>query len=192
MITIDDYMTHLRNKGNTVGEIRKTEADMITNATFRGDPACRRVYILDPIRGWHWTEAKLHKHLNQSIASDEVDSYLQFRPKEHYPIGTYVFIPEDESYDMHLNEERPFNGDLSHLWLICERSDSRQTVQYLVLQINWNFKWVVGYGDQKKVLNCWGVVRNANSYTSGVWNDFRVTALDSITSAFLPNTYYVY
>lgn len=93
---------------------------------------------------------------------------------------------------MHLNEEHPFRGDLSHLWLICERSDSRQTVQYLVLQINWNFKWVVGYGDQKKILNCWGCIRNASSYTSGIWRDFRIDSLDNITRGIVPDVYNLY
>lgn len=171
MIDRATYLSHLTKKGRNLSEVRKNYSDDIMNKTFTGDVGYKRVYILDPNEGWKYTEAHYSKHAAASIIKDEVDSYLQFRPKEHYPVGTYVFIPDDTSFDLDIDEEHPFKGDTKNLWLIVGRNDAKQFVRYLVLRCNWNLKWTVGYGDKKKVYSCWCIARNANSYTSGVWND---------------------
>ena len=192
MITLDDYKSHLSTKGAHLGEARKNRADMLMNATFKGDIGYRRVYILDPVEGWKYTDAKFSRHSLPSTSKDGVDSYLQFRPKEHYPIGCYVFIPDDTSYELDINIEDPLYDGADNLWLIVERTDDRQFVQYLVLKCNWKLKWITGLGDKKIVHDCWCCVRDAKSYTSGIWRDFRVVSLDNITSAWLPDTYNVY
>jgi hypothetical protein len=166
MIDFGTYSSYLKSKGRNLSEVRKNQSDKLMNATFLGDVGYKRVYILDPQKGWKYTDAHYSKHSAASIVKDEVDSYLQFRPKEHYPIGTYVFIPDDTDFDLDINEEHPFEGDTKNLWLIVGRNDAKQFVRYLVLRCNWNLKWVVGYGDQKRILNCWCIARNANSYTS--------------------------
>lgn len=174
MLTYDDYLQHLSNKGAHLGEVRKNQADMIMNATFTGDVAYRKVYILDPDNGWHYEDAKFSKHQTPQLARDHIDSWLQFRPKVHYPVGCYVFIPDDTSYQMKINEDNPLSGDIKNLWMIVDKSDYKQFVQYMVLKINWNFKWVIGVGDRKRIESCWGIVRSANSYTSGIWNDYLI------------------
>lgn len=191
MITRESYLSALSSKGSHLGEVRKNRSDMIMNATFTGDIGYRKVYILDKDEGWKFTDAKFSKHAASSIVKDTVDSYLQFRPKEHYPVGTYVFIPDDTKYDLtvspivpeekeidpvcppeeedivyDINGADPLCDDAKNLWLIVGRTDSRQFVQYLVLQCNWKLRWVVGHGDKKDLYSCWGCVRNANSYTS--------------------------
>lgn len=192
MITLNDYKSLLSSKGDHLGEVRKNRADMIMNATFTGDIGYRKVYILDPVDGWKYTDAKFSRHSLASTSKDGVDSYLQFRPKEHYPIGCFVFIPDDTSYDLNINEEDPLWDEAKNLWMIVERTDDRQFVQYLVLKCNWLFKWIVGVGDKKVIEKCWGCVRDAKSYTSGIWNDFRITSIDNISSSWLPDTYNVY
>lgn len=161
-----DYKNYLANKGNHLGEVRKNRSDMIMNATFTGDIGYRKVYILDPENGWHWEDAKFSKHSAASVQKEAVDSYLQFRPKVHYPIGTYVFIPDDTSYELNINMDDPLCDEAENLWLIVGRTDSRQFVQYLVMQCDWKLRWVIGYGDKKKLCSCWGLSKNANSYTS--------------------------
>lgn len=163
MITVNEYNNYLRANGKHLGEVRKNQSDMIMNATFTGDIGYRRVYILDPKEGWKFVDAKFAKHSNPTIIKDQVDSYLQFRPKVHFPVGTYVFIPDDTSYELDINFEHPFQGDVSNLWLIVGRSDYKQFVQYLIMRCNWNLKWVVGHGDRKNIYSCIGVHRNANS-----------------------------
>lgn len=202
MITYNDYMSILSSKGSHLGEVRKNRADMIMNATFTGDIGYRKVYILDKEKGWEFVDAKFTKHAASSIVKDAVDSYLQFRPKVHYPIGTYVFIPDDTSYELtvsplpeeieepiidddpvcepdpveevhyDINGADPLCDDAKNLWLIVGRTDNRQFVQYLILQCNWKLRWVVGYGDRKDLFSCWCAVRNANSR---VWLAILVT-----------------
>lgn len=166
MISLDDYASLLMANGKHLGEVRKTQSDQIMNATFTGDISYRKVYILTPDDGWQFVDAKFSRHVASSIAKDQVDSYLQFRPKVHFPVGCYVFIPDDTSYEMNIDLEDPLHGDVSNLWLIVNRNDSKQFVRYLVLKCNWNYRWVYGLNGEKQVFNCWGVARNANSYTS--------------------------
>lgn len=171
MITLSDYQTALGKDGKHLGEIRKNDSDAIQNATFTGDIAYRRVYILDPEQGWHYEDAKFSRHALVSMSKDGVDSYLEFRPKVHYPIGTYVFIPDDTSYDLEINEENPLYEGAKNLWFIIERNNDRQFVQYLVIKCDWLLRWVVDLGTTKKIAKCWGSAQAANSYTSGIWND---------------------
>ncbi len=192
MISLDDYTSYLSDQGKSLGWVRKERADMVMNARFKGDIGYKRVFILDPVEGWKYTDARYSKHAVQSIQKDEVDYYLQFRPKEHYPVGTYVFIPNDTAEDLDINENNPLNGDVSNLWLIVQRNDTKQFVRYLVLPINYQLRWVMGHDDRKEIWKCWCCVRNQNSYTSGIWNDFRVTSLDNLTSAWLPDTYNIF
>ena len=166
MIDRESYKSFLASKGQHLGEVRKNRSDEIMNATFTGDIGYRKVCILDKDEGWKYEDAKFSKHAASSLQKDSVDSYLQFRPKVHYPIGTFVFIPDDNSYELNVNEEDPLCDEATNLWLIVQRTDSRQFVQYLVLECDWKFKWVTGYGDKKKLMSCWGCHKSANSYTS--------------------------
>lgn len=192
MISIDDYTSYLSDQGNSLGRVRKQRADMVMNAVFKGDTGYKRVFILDPNDGWKYTDARYSKHTIQSISKDEVDYYLQFRPNEHYPVGTYVFIPNETTDTLDIDEDDPFNGNISDLWLIVQRNDTKQFVRYLVLPINYELKWVMGYDDRKEIWRCWCCVRDSKSYTSGIWLDFRVTSIDNITSVWLPDTYNIY
>lgn len=192
MIELSDYRDMLTLKGQYLGHIRKEQADMVENATFTGDIAFRRVFILDPQRGWHYEDAKFSKHAAVSLSKDSVDSYLQFRPKVHYPIGTYVFIPQEPSYELEINYDDPLCAEAKNLWLIIERTDARQFTRYLVIKCDWIYKWITEFGGTRRVAWCWGCAQAANSYTSGVWNDYYLTGLDNLSSAYLPNTFYTY
>ena len=193
MISKNDYASYLSGDGKSLGWIRKTRSDKLMNAMFTGDTGYKRVYILDFEEGWKYTDARYSKHAIQSIQRDEVDYYLQFRPQEHYPVGTYVFIPDDTSEELtDIDENNPLEGNVDNLWMIVQRNDTKQFVRYLVLRINYEFRWVMGHNDNKRIFKCLGIVRNSNSYTSGIWVDFRVTSLDNITSAWLPDTHSIY
>ena len=166
MISFDTYSTYLQSKGRNLSEIRRSQSDDVMNASFTGNVGYKKVYILSPNDGWCYVDARYSKHATPSILRDSVDYYLQFRPKVHYPIGTYVFIPDDVSDCMNINEDDPLNGDTSNLWMIVGRNNSKQFVRYEVLKCNWRFKWVHKILGVTKVFRCWGCVRNANSYTS--------------------------
>lgn len=194
MITLDSYSSIIGNNGNIYGNIRKSQSDWIMDDTFTHDVSYKKVYILDPENGWKYEDARYQKHAAISILRDDVDYYLQFRPTVHYPIGTYVFIPDDTDFNIGFVDNEPLDPfedegfNLSKLWIIVNRNNSKSFVRYNILPCNWNFRWISKKNGNFELLHCYGAVRSANSYTSGVWSADRSTSLDNIINAWLPDT----
>ena len=192
------YKSMLTSRGKNLSQARRNQSDMIMNATFTGDTGYERVYILDPENGWHYEDAKYSKHATVSILKDAVDYYLQFRPKVHYPVGVYVFIPDDTDDDIGFKEFEPVDPfkderfNLNKLWMIVNKNDETQFVRYNILKCNWDFKWICKIHGEWKLMHVIGASRNANSYTSGVWNADYTTGLDNITNGWVPDTHYLY
>lgn len=188
----------LTSRGRNLSQARRNQSDMIMNATFTGDTGYKRVYILDPERGWHYEDAKYSKHATVSILKDAVDYYLQFRPKVHYPIGVYVFIPDDTSDDIGFKEFEPVDPfqdegfDLNKLWMIVNKNDDEQFVRYNVLKCNWDFRWICKVHGKMELMHVYSASRNANSYTSGIWNNEVSTQLDNVTNGWVPDTHFLY
>lgn len=176
MVTMDMYKGYLNNKGKNLSEVRKNDSAMVMNATFTGDVGYKRVYILDPDQGWIWTDAKYSEHSKQSIAKDDVDYYLQFRPYEHHSVGTYVFIPNDTSPNIGFAEESPINPfkdanfedifENGKLWMLVDRNNATEFVRYMIISCNWLFKWIVKYKGKNQIMSCYGITRTQSSYTS--------------------------
>lgn len=187
------YKSYLASEGNTLSQVKRNESDIVINQTFTADAAYKKVYILTQ-NGWKFEDAKYQIHTTPSILKDAVDYYLQFRPKIHYPIGSYVFIPDDTDFDINLSGselDNPFtlpDDRITQLWFIVGRDDALSYVRYNVLKCNWNFKWLYKHN----LYSCWGANRSASSYTSGKWTDEYSSALDNLTSAWIPDTYYTY
>lgn len=202
MITLDMYSGYLNNKGSNLSEVRKKDSVMVVNATFTGDTGYKKVYLLDPNQGWIWTDAKYAQHAKQSISSDDVDYYLQFRPFEHHPVGTYVFIPNDTNPKIGFAEESPINPfkdanfeDIfknGKLWMIVDRDNGNEFVRYMVISCNQLFKWISNYKGKKKVFNVYGMSRVISSYTAGTWEADYMRTLDTICSLWIPDTNYLF
>lgn len=167
MINANQYKNYLLRHGNNLASIRRKQSDANINQTFLGDPAYKRVYILTK-EGWKWEDAKYQFHQAQSIAKDNVDFYLQFRPGVHYPIGTYVLVPDDTGPNLNLSIEElanPFKQPLENRtqwWLIVDRDNQNAYVRYNILQCNWEFNWIYN----GEINRLFAIVRSANSYTS--------------------------
>lgn len=175
-MNINEYKTLLSSQGSNLGQIRKNKSDFLMNQTFTGDPEYKKVYILTR-DGWKYEDAKYQVHTTPSILKDAVDYYLQFRPKVHYPIGTYVIVPDDTCSEINLlpgELQNPFLQPVSNRtqwWIIVGRTDANTFVRYSILKCNWEFKWIYN----RKIKKCYGCIRNANSYTSKHVNQY-VTA----------------
>lgn len=161
----DLFLRRMANKGNHVGEAIKLQSDVIMDKTFFNDPHTR------PVRVYHAyksidvkTYAKYQRSSRFSILKDQVDYHLQFRSKEHYPIGCYVDLPNDV-------------GEIE-TWLIVGKDDSPQFVRYSILQINREIKWIV----DGVIYTSPCVLRTRNSYNSGIWNDGFVTTVENQNS----------
>lgn len=190
---IRTYRNFLTSHGSNLAEIKRHQSETIINNTFTRDSTYKQVYILTR-NGWKFEEAKYQYHTTPSILKDAVDYYLQFRPHVHYPIGSYVIVPDDNSSQVNLSASEllsPFDQPIdqrTQWWMIVGRDSSNEFVRYNILQCNWNFQWV--YDGQ--VQNCYGALRNANSYTSGKWTDEISSSLDNLIGAWLPDLYHVY
>ena len=195
MIKLDlsTYRTILSSRGENLSQLRRNQSDKIIDATFTGDPTYRKVYILTS-DGWKYEDVKYQRHTKASILKDAVDYYIQFRPKVHYPVGSYVIIPDDTDFNINLSEEElenPFSqpvNERTQWWIIVGRDNANAFVRYNILKCNWNFKWIYN----NEIQECFGCVRNANSYTSGSWSADMSVSLDNITNAWLPDTWNVY
>lgn len=198
MISQDSYRTMLLSKGKNLSQVRQFDSAIVMNNTFTGDIGYKKVFILNKDKGWIYEDAKHSKHATPSILRDAVDYYLQFRPKIHYPIGTYVFIPNDMDYGLGFSEESPDdpfqdeNFDINKLWMIVGRNDANEFVRYNIIKCNWNFRWVYKLHGENVIMNVFGSVRGANSYTAGVWSADYSTELDNVINAWFPDTYLLY
>jgi hypothetical protein len=202
MFDIDKYEEYLTTKGRNLSEVRKYDSATVVNTTFTGDTGYKKVYLLDPKQGWIWTDAKYSEHSKQSIAKDDVDYYLQFRPYEHHPIGTYVFVPDDTNRDVGFSEDSPTNPfndanfeeifENGKLWMLVDRNNGTEFVRYMILQCNFNVKWVSRINGKNKILSVYGITRSANSYTAGIWVADKSVELDQITGLWIPDFYYIF
>ena len=192
-MNINGYRNYLSTNGINLAQIRRNQTDMLLNATWTSDPVYKRVYILTK-DGWKWEDIKYEYHQSQSVAKDNVDMYIQFRPKVHYPIGSYVLIPDDTSPNLNLTEEElanPFKQPIerrTQWWLLVDRDNQNAYVRYNALQCNWDFRWVY----EGKIHSVYSVIRSANSYTAGVWRAEKTISLDNLTGFWAPDTHYVY
>lgn len=194
-MNITSYKKYLSSRGTTLGQVKRTQSDVVMNNTFTLDPTYKKVYILTK-DGWKWEDAKYQFHSAPSISKDAVDYYLQFRPKVHYPIGSYVIVPDDTSPEINLDASKgefsnPFAQPIekrTQIWIIVGRDDANAYVRYMILKCDWEFRWVY----KGKLMTCWACSKNANSYTSGKWNDEISASLDDLTQSWLPDTYNVY
>lgn len=193
MININTYRQTLINQGKTIADIRRNQSNEIMNATFTQDPTYKKVYVLTK-DGWKFEDAKYQFHTAASILRDAVDYYLQFRPKVHYPIGTYIIVPDDTDPDINLTGQElkdPFlqpPKKRTQWWMIVNRDEANSFVRYSILKCNWNFQWMY----KGQIQSCFGCVRNANSYTSGKWTDEISSTVDNLTNAWLPATHLLY
>lgn len=192
-MNISQYKNYLTSHGQTLGQVKKNQSDVLMNSTFTQDPNYKRVYILTK-DGWKWEDAKYQTHSTPSISKDPVDYYLQFRPKVHYPIGSYVIVPDDTSSEVNLTEEElinPFSQptkNRTQWWIIVGRDEANAFVRYMILKCDWELRWIYG----GKLMTCWACSKSASSYTSGVWVDNISATLDDLTSFWLNDTKYVY
>lgn len=193
MINIDDYRAYLTRKGDTLAEIRRNASYEQINATFKGDPAYKRVYVLTKT-GWRFEDAKYQRHSTESISKDAVDYYLQFRPGIRYPIGTLVIVPDERNPQVNLSPSEladPFTQpekERTQWWLIVDRTEANMFVRHSILRCDWNFKWIV----DGKINECMGCLRSMSSYSSGISETDTAIYIDNLAAAWLPDTYFLY
>lgn len=183
----------------TLGQQLKSDSDRLMDELWFTDPQSKVCYIYDyfhddqPDLKDHMTyqnttktriDAKFIVKSYQSIDKDRVEYYLQFRPSQkmeftqgdelyyfetdysqkygvEFPIGLYLDIPDDRG--------------IYRKWLICAAEPANQFPKYLILPCNYRLMWVEKNKSERIKRKMWGVLRQQNSYNSGLWTDYNFT-----------------
>lgn len=173
------YHSRLKAKGTNTPQVIRDNADMVSLNTWYNDPQVRPaiLYRHDKNgRGTLYEEIAredikfIHKEL-QTFASQTVEYYIMFKPKVHYPLGSYIDIPDEM-------------GAIKR-WLIVEKSNDPQFAKYSILPCNYTLKWV----HEGSIYECLCVVRAVNSYSSGVFEGTTLITTDNRCKVVMPTDY---
>lgn len=174
--------------GGSVGDRCRSNSDDAVNKTFRNDPAWRSavLYSQDMQILEEDVDFKFQYSQSYTINKDQVEYLAQFRPGYH-PEKKYKWEDGKERLGFYL-KFREKNSNTEEMWLIVGRNDTNSFIRYNILKCNWEFKWVV----DGKVYKCLGVLRDRNSYNSGIWSDGFVTSVENQTQFIVPSNKYTF
>ena len=123
----------------------------------------------------------------RSLAKDEVDSRIMFKPSYRCNIPYYKerFAKlTDSTFPTGLYLDLKNQKGIWQRWLVINTADANNHdfPTWSILPCGHRFQWVA---DGKKC-QVWGVERSQSSYTSGLWRDRVFETPDNITKAILP------
>lgn len=170
-----------RMRWGTVGHKVRETSDAIMNKTFTNDLGWKNGKLYDQNGDFlEEIDLKYQYSQNYTIAKDQVDYLVQFRPG-YFPEKKYRCEDGIERLGFYLELRDDNSGDMEK-WLVVGRNDKNNFIRYNILKCNWVFKWVVG----ETVFSQPGVMRNRNNYNSGVWSDGFFTTVENQTQFILP------
>lgn len=198
------------NGAKTIGQIHKEESDWLMEETFWNDPQSKICYIYD---FFHDDQPHIKDHMTyknttktriyakfivksyQSIDKDQVDYYLQFKPsqKTEFVEGDELYYFETDYRNKYHNDDFigmycdiPDDKGIYHKWIIVRKEIANQFVKFLILPINYQLMWVETNGQERIKRRMWSVLRNQNSYNSGLWTDYNFTSQENQNKVWLP------
>ena len=123
----------------------------------------------------------------RSLAKDEVDSRIMFRPHYKCDIPYYnekIGKITDGVFPTGLFVDLADKNGVYHRWLVINTADTSNNdfPTWSILPCGHKFQWVY---DGKK-MEMWGVERSQSSYTSGLWRDNVFETPDNITKCIMP------
>lgn len=155
---LDYYRSRVTSYPKAMPRAIRDNAEMIMLNSWYSDPQVRPAVLYKHKAGTYGKEYEeiakedikfIHKE-EQPFNSQQVQFFIQFKPRVHYPLGTYIDIP-DEQYKM-------------KRWLIVKKDDDAQFNRYSILPCNYTVKWIY----KNHIYECLTVIRSVNSYSSGV------------------------
>lgn len=207
MISFDD-MKALSNKKGTIGRQLKDMSDMVMQETFDNDIQTKLCYIYDyyhddqPDKQYGYdpslSQTKFPVKLKfivksyKTFSKDEPDYHIQFEPDSwntgscvpewfgrnyerfgvRFPLGLFVDIPDDRG--------------VYHKWMTVYYENANQFPKIGVIECNYRFMWIENDGVYRHKRKMWGINATQNSYTSGVWRDFKSQVYDDQDKFYLP------
>ena len=207
MLSFDDYKRKA-NKIGTIGQQLKVMADEVMQETWDNDIQTKQCYLYDYYHddqsnieyGYNPTlsQTKIPVKLKfivktyKSMAKDDPEYHIMFEPNVwnsmsckpdwfvknyqrfgiEFPIGLYIDIPDDRG--------------VYYKWIVVYSEAANQFPKFGVLKCNYKFQWIEDDGVYKHKRQMWGVNSSQNSYTSGVWRDYKTQTYDDQDKFFLP------
>ena len=177
----DLYKTRLnQNQGKIIPQRIREAADMVQLNGWYNDPQV----IVDAVLYKHsetghgskydiiaTEDVKFIRKEEQAFASQAVEFFVQFKPGVEYDLGTYIDIPNH-------------TGKLQR-WLIVDKSEELQFIRFNILRCNYTVKWV----KDNYIWECLSVVRNINSYSTGIYRGETILTTNNMTKLIMPSDY---
>ena len=184
-----NYKRNLLDKGKTLGEVRKRQADEIILDTWDGDIQSRVGYFYDyyhddkPLENYDLKpmecdmkvpiDIKFIPKLHNSESKDQVGYYIQFKPGQKCPLDYYydAFVKKYQThFPIALYVDIPDEQGIFRKWLVTEEGNwlDPQFPTWYVLPCDYLFQWI----HKNKKYQMYGVGRSQNSYNQGTWMDF--------------------
>ena len=198
------------NGAKTIGQIYKEQSDFLMEETFLNDIQSKVCYIYDYFRDNqpelkdHMTyenttktriDAKFIIKTYQSMDKDQVEYYLQFKPsqKTEFSEGDELYYFETDYRKKYHNDDFigmfidiPDDKGIYRKWIICKKEIANQFVKFLILPVNYQLMWIETKGQEKIKRKMWCVLKNQNSYNSGIWRDYNFTSQENQNKLILP------
>jgi len=207
MPSISEYRRMALQKGSYNGQVRKYEADAITESTWYNDQATRTCYLFDyehdpqPLQMNDLTpdptmqvavDLKYIVYSSQTYAKDAITYHIQFKPSEDGQDSIVPYYEElfkrryDASFPCGLYVLIPDNHGVYNKWLIVDTANYNdpQFSTYEVLRCDKVFQWIF---QNMKYQMC-GVLRSQNSYNSGIWIKYDIEKVEDQSVFILPLT----
>lgn len=182
-----NYKRNLQNKGKTLGEVRKRQADEIVLHTWDGDiqaktgwlfdmyhdPNPRKFIDIEPTDEMIPIDIKFTVHTKNTYSKDIPTAHLEMKPGQEncvpyyeeyeyyygseWPLGLYILIPDEDK--------------ILRRWMIVDYADYfvNQFPTFEILPCDFTLQYIM---DNKKC-EIASVLRSQNSYNSGVWRDYK-------------------
>lgn len=201
----------MKNNGaKTIGQIHKENSDWAMDYTWENDPQAKVCYIYDYFhdnekdKKDHMTyknttktkvDAKFIVKSHQSIDKDQIEYYLQFRPSQptEFTEGDELYYFEKDYRSRYGNNDFiglyvdiPDDKGVYHKWMVIKKEIANQFVKWLILPINYELMWVERNGQERFLRRMWCVLRNQNSYNSGLWSSYTTTTMENQKKVWLP------
>lgn len=160
----DIFLKRMRQHGSSVSDSLFAQANEIMDKTFTNDLGYRQCRLFN--RSMELldenVEIKFQYSQSYTINKDQVEYLAQFRPGYH---PERKFIDDDGIERLGFYLEIPNrNTGLKEMWLILGKNDKNSFIRYNMLKCNWTFKWI----KDGVIYSCLGIIRNRNSYNSGM------------------------
>ena len=209
MPSLSAYKRRL-NGGSTVGEIAKTQADLVMEVTWDNDIATRDCYLYDfyhddslaVCEGMTYentvktkVRAKFLVTAYQTLSKDLVEYDLMLKPTfpRTFKEGDELYYYQRDFADKYgakfpvgLYVDIPDDRGVYQKWLICGIDLMPQFIKCEIIPITYKLQWIEERDGHRYKRAMWCALRSQSSYNSGLWTDEVFTSQENQEKAWLP------